>query len=134
MQPSRLIRIAAAAAAVFDALTVITGTLALFGGGQAQAALGKAVPLVWWFNFLAGFARVAAAIGIWRGLRWGAWAAVALAVLTAVVALVFGVHVMGGAAYEMCKVGALSLRPAFWVVLSAIVMRPLPAILQGRAA
>jgi len=86
-----------------------------------------------WFNFLAGFAYVAAAIGIWRGLRWGAWTAVALAVLTAVVALVFGVHVMGGAAYEMRTVGALSLRVVFWVAISAIAMRSLPATPQARA-
>jgi cation transport ATPase len=133
MQPSRRVRIAAVAAAVFGALTVVTGALALFGGAQAQAAVGNAVPFVLWFNFLAGFAYVAAAIGIWRGLRWGAWTAVALAVLTAVVALVFGVHVMGGAAYEMRTVGALSLRVVFWVAISAIAMRSLPATPQARA-
>jgi hypothetical protein len=133
MQASRLIRIAAVAAAIFGVLTVITGTLALFGGAQAQAAVGNAVPFVLWFNFLAGFAYVAAAIGIWRGLRWGAWTAVALAALTAAVALVFGVHVMGGAAYEMRTVGALSLRLVFWVLVSAIVMRSLPATPLVRA-
>jgi hypothetical protein len=134
MQASRLIRTAAVAAAAFGVLTVLTGTLALFGGAQAQAAVGNAVPFVLWFNFLAGFAYVAAAIGIWRGLRWGAWTAVALAVLTAVVALAFGVHVMGGAAYEMRTVGALSLRLVFWVVVAAMVMRALPAAPQARAA
>ncbi|MBP6852384.1 MAG: hypothetical protein KA164_12330, partial [Rhodoferax sp.] len=61
------------------------------------------------------------------------WTAVALAALTAAVALVFGVHVMGGAAYEMRTVGALSLRLVFWVLVSAIVMRSLPATPLVRA-
>jgi hypothetical protein len=134
MQASRLVRIAAVAAAVFGVLTVITGALALFGGGQAQAAVGNAVPFVLWFNFLAGFAYVAVAFGIWRGRRWGAWTALALAASTAMVAIAFGVHVMGGAAYEMRTVGALSLRLVFWVVLAAVVMRSTPAAPQARAA
>ena len=134
MQPSRLIRMAAAAAAAFGALTVVSGALALFGGAQAQAAVGNAVPFVLWFNFLAGFAYVAAGVGIWRGLRWGAWTAVALAALTGIVAVFFSAHVLGGAAYELRTVGALALRLVFWVVLSVMVLRSLSGTPPARAA
>jgi hypothetical protein len=60
--------LAAGVAAAFGALTIASGGRALFGGGTE----GNVVPFVLWFNFLAGFAYVAAAAGLWRAARWGA--------------------------------------------------------------
>ena len=58
--------LAAAIAVVFGALTIFAGGRALFGG----ADMGAVVPYVLWFNFLAGFAYVAAGLGLWRGAGW----------------------------------------------------------------
>ncbi|OGA94637.1 MAG: hypothetical protein A3E79_16555 [Burkholderiales bacterium RIFCSPHIGHO2_12_FULL_61_11] len=125
MKTSRLLRILAAVAIVFGALTIFSGGRALFGGALAQAAVGNAVDFVLWFNFLAGFAYVLAGVGLWLGRRWAAWTAGLLALATAVVAGAFGLHVMGGGAYEMRTVGALALRLGFWVVVAVAALRGL---------
>lgn len=125
MNPSRRLRILAVLAVVFGALTIFSGGNALFGGTQAQAAVGKAVGFVLWFNFLAGFAYVLAGIGLWQGLRWAVAAAGLLALATSLVALAFGLHVMTGGAYEMRTVGALTVRLAFWSVAFALARHAL---------
>ena len=50
----RALKIAAWVAIIFGALTVFSGGRALFGGAEAEAAVGNAVGYVLWFNFLAG--------------------------------------------------------------------------------
>ena len=43
----------------------------------------------------------------------------------AVVAGAFGLHVMGGGAYEMSTVGALALRFGFWALVAVVAWRAL---------
>lgn len=56
---------AAVVAVVFGALTVISGGFALIGGSD----MGAVVPFVLWFNFFAGFAYIAAGLGLWHKHR-----------------------------------------------------------------
>lgn len=121
--PSRLMKILSAVGVVFGALTVFSGWQGLFGDAATRAALGHTVGYVLWFNFLAGFAYMAAGWGLWRGARWGLWLATALALGTALVAAAFGVHVLGGGAFEMRTVGALALRFGFWAAVAAVGWR-----------
>ena len=123
MTSSRLMKALAAVGMVFGALTVFSGWQGLFGDAATRAALGHTVGFVLWFNFLAGFAYVAAGLGLWRGERWGLWLAVALALGTALVAAAFGLHVLSGGAFEMRTVGALALRFGFWAVVAAVGLR-----------
>ena len=123
MQTRRFIKILAAVGMVFGALTVFSGWQGLFGDASTRTALGDTVGFVLWFNFLAGFAYVAAGLGLWRGQRWGLWLATALVLGTALVAVAFGVHVLGGGAFEMRTVGALALRLGFWAVVCAVGWR-----------
>ena len=123
MTSSRLMKALAAVGLVFGALTVFSGWQGLFGDAATRAALGHTVGFVLWFNFLAGFAYMAAGLGLWRGERWGLWLATALALGTALVAAAFGLHVLGGGAFEMRTVGALALRFGFWAVVAAVGWR-----------
>lgn len=123
MTSHRPLKVLAAVAVVFGALTVFSGGQGLFGPADTRAALGHTVGFVLWFNFLAGFAYVAAGLGLWRGEHWGLLLATALALGTALVAAAFGLHVLGGGAYEMRTVGALALRLGFWVVVAALGWR-----------
>lgn len=123
MNTTRILRPLAAVAVVFGALTVFSGARALFGDAAARAAVGHAVGFVLWFNFLAGFAYVAAGLGLWFGKPWARHLAAALALATALVAAAFGVHVLGGGAFEMRTVGALALRLGFWLVVAAVAYR-----------
>jgi hypothetical protein len=123
MTSSRLLKALSAVGVVFGALTVFSGWQGLFGDAATRAALGHTVGFVLWFNFLAGFAYVAAGLGLWRGERWGLILATALALGTALVAAAFGLHVLGGGAFEMRTVGALALRFGFWAVVAAVGWR-----------
>ena len=123
MTSSRFMKALAAVGVVFGALTVFSGWQGLFGDAATRAALGHTVGFVLWFNFLAGFAYVAAGLGLWRGERWGLILATALALGTALVAAAFGLHVLGGGAFEMRTVGALALRFGFWAVVAAVGWR-----------
>ena len=119
LKRSRALLVAAAVAIAFGLLTIVSGAGALFG----VAEMGDVVPFVLWFNFLAGFAYVAAGIGLWRGTSWGWWLSVGIAVATALVFLAFLAHVLLGNAYEMRTLGALVLRLGVWTVIAATARR-----------
>ncbi len=117
------VRGAAIAAVLFGALTLRSGGSVLFGDG-AQAG-GNYVGFVLWFNFLAGFAYVAAGIGLWLRRGWSAWLALALAAGTLLVFAAFGIHIADGGAYEARTVGAMSLRSVFWMAMTWLAFRSL---------
>ena len=121
MKTPPIFKILAVVAIAFGALTVFSGGRALFGGAQAQAAVGNAVSFVLWFNFLAGFVYVVTGYGLWTARGWARWVAIVLAASTALMAAAFGWHVMGGGAYEMRTVGEMVLRLVFWVVVAIVV-------------
>lgn len=114
---------AAVVAVLFGLLTVASGGRTLFGGEAARQAAGAVVDSVLWFNFCAGFGYIVAGIGLWRRRRWSMWAAVLIAVATAVVFVVFGAHVAAGGAYELRTVAAMALRTTVWVGLAWIAHR-----------
>ena len=124
----RLLRVAAMVAVGFGVLTIFSGGTAIFGGDAVQVAVGDAVPWVLWFNFLAGFAYVAAGFGLISRKRWGLWLSGVIFAGTALVLLAFGVHVMGGGAYEMRTAGALVLRAAVWAAITAVASKALRPI------
>lgn len=117
---------AAVVAVLFGGLTVFAGGRALFGGAEARAAMGDAVPFVLWFNFLAGFAYVAAGVGLALERRWAVRLAIAIFAATALMLAAFGLHVLFGGAYEMRTVWAMSLRTLVWAVIAAVAARCLP--------
>lgn len=117
------ILITAVVVTLFGLLTVLSGGRALFGGLEARAAVGDAVPFVLWFNFLAGFAYVAAGIGLILQTNWATKLSIAILVATVLVMIAFGVHVLLGGAYEMRTVWAMSLRTVVWGVVVGLVIR-----------
>ena len=127
-----MIRAAAVFAALFGALTVFSGSRVLFGDGAAAA--GSYLPYIVWFNFLAGFAYVAAAVGLWRRRAWGAGLALVLALLTALFFAALGGHIAAGAPYEMRTVAAMAARTALWIAVAAMAcftLAPPRAISEG---
>lgn len=112
-------RFLAIVAVIFGLLTVVSGGRALFGGVD----MGAVVPFVLWFNFAAGFAYVAAGIGLWRGARWAALLALGIAVATAAVFAAFLWHVGSGGAWEARTMGAMILRTGVWIAIAALALR-----------
>ena len=109
---------------VFGVATLKSGGGVLFFVGPRIIA-GDYVPFVVWFNFLAGFAYIAAAVGLWLWERWAARLATVIAILTLVVFAAFGLHVMAGGAFETRTVGALTLRLVFWTAIAVAGCRAL---------
>lgn len=107
---------AAAVAVIFGALTIVSGGRALFGG----ADMGAVVPYVLWFNFLAGFAYVAAGVALWRGFGWGPGLSYAIVLATGAVLLAFLWHVWQGRPYEARTMGAMLLRFVVWVGIALV--------------
>lgn len=120
-------------AVAFGLLTIKEGGTILFGDEVARAAAGNYVPLVLWFNFLAGFAYVVAGTGLWMMQRWAVWLAIAIAVATAFTFAAFGVHVYSGGAFESRTVIAMSLRTLVWVTIVAIAWRGLLRVKPARS-
>lgn len=116
----KALKVAAAVAVLFGVATVVSGGRILFGPGSSAA--GDYVPFVLWFNFVAGFAYVAAGIGLWQRRRWATKLALALALLTALVFAAFGVHILGGGAFEARTVAAMSLRTFVWVTIAVLAL------------
>ena len=115
--------ITASIAVLFGVLTLFAGGRALFGTAEARAAVGDAVPFVLWFNFLAGFAYVAAGFGLLRRRYWAVRLSIAILFATILVTVAFGAHLLLGGAYEMRTVVAMSLRTVVWGVIVAVALR-----------
>ncbi len=116
-------RFLALAAALFGILTLVSGGRVLFGPDAARIAAGAYMPFVVWFNFLAGFAYVAAAWAMWQGRAWGCALAAGIAAATVVVFIIFGFRAMTGTPFEMRTVGAMTLRSGFWLTAAWIFCR-----------
>jgi len=105
-------------AVVFGIATIIVGGKTLFGGAAIRAAAGNIVSFVLWFNFVAGFAYVAAGLGLFLWQRWAAQLSAAIAIATIAVFVAFGVHVLLGGAFETRTVGAMAFRSAVWIAIA----------------
>ena len=112
----RSLTVVAIIAIAFGLLTIVSGARALFGG----ADMGAVVPFVLWFNFLAGFAYVAAGIGLWSQTGWATGIAIIIATATAAVFAAFLWRVSSGAAFEARTMGAMALRLAIWVMIAIV--------------
>ena len=112
-------------AALFGALTVVSGGVALFGPGSVQIVVGDAVPFVLWFNFLAGFFYVLAGIGLHIWQQWAAILAAVIATTTVCVLIAFGWHVIQGNPFEVRTVLAMLLRSGVWIVIAIVSCRSL---------
>ena len=119
------VRVAGVIGALFGLMTIREGGAVLFVDGAARVAAGDYVPFVLWFNFLAGFAYVAAGIGLVFGRPWAAGVALIIAAATLGIFAVFGAHVFSGGAFEMRTVVAMTLRSVVWCSIAAISLRAL---------
>ncbi len=110
-------------AVVFGLLTLKEGGAVLAGSEAALTAAGNYIPFVVWFNFVAGFAYVAAGVGLWMQRRWAVGLAIAIAVATALASTALGFMILSDTAFEQRTVFAMGLRTVVWVVIATIAWR-----------
>jgi hypothetical protein len=120
---SRGLKIAAVLGLVFGIVTVLSSGNVLFGSDKARELVGDFIPFVVWFNFCAGFVYITTAAGIWLNKRWAFYWSLLIVATTALAALIFGLLVMQGSAFEMRTVGALALRVGFWSAIAFALYR-----------
>ena len=116
----RLISALAIVAVLFGLMTIKEGGAVLLGNEAAVAAAGNYVPFVLWFNFLSGFAYIAAGVGLWLQQRWAVWLSAAIAAAIALAFIGFGMHINSGGAYEQRTVIAMSMRAAVWFAIAGV--------------
>lgn len=116
---TRSLTVVAILAIAFGLLTIVSGGRALFGGVD----MGAVVPFVLWFNFLAGFAYVAAGLSLWYQTGWATVLSIAIVLATAVVFATFLWLVWTGIPYESRTAGAMGLRLVVWVMISIVAAR-----------
>jgi hypothetical protein len=130
-RPPRWTTILALVAVAFGIVTIIVGGKTLLSEGEERAAVGKIVPFVLWFNFVAGFAYVIAGVGLFMWKRWAAKLSAVIASATIAVFIAFGIHVFLGGEFEMRTVGAMIIRSAVWVVIATSACRTLGSCQRG---
>jgi len=123
MNANRIVNWMAVAAIAFGVVTVLTGGRALFGSLETRADFGKAVPFVLWFNFLAGFVYIVAGVGLLLCRHGAVYTSLFVAVSTILVFVAFGVHVIGGGAFERRTIFALTIRSLFWIAVTIVSIR-----------
>jgi len=124
--------IAALIAAAFGFVTIAVGGSTLVGVSANRAAAGNIVLFVLWFNFVAGFAYVAAAVGLFAWKPWSAPLSAVIALATVIVFIAFGIHVALDGAFETRTVGAMAVRSIVWIVIAAAACRALGCLPNSR--
>lgn len=99
---------------IFGSMTVISGGRALFTE-TGIATRGNIVPLVLWFNFIAGFFYLMAALSTLKLKACIKKLSIVLAVLNGLVFLYLLNHIYQGGLYENRTLIAMSFRTAFWI-------------------
>ena len=118
-----LINSLAIVAVIFGLMTIKEGGAVLLGNEAAVEAAGNYVPFVLWFNFLSGFAYIAAGVGLWLQQRWAIWIAVAIAAAIVLTFIGFGMHISSGGAYEERTVIAMLMRTVVWFVIAGATIQ-----------
>jgi hypothetical protein len=120
-----LISSLAIVAILFGLMTIKEGGAVLLGNEAAVGAAGNYLPFVLWFNFLSGFAYIAAGVGLWLRQRWAVWLAVVIAVAIALAFAAFGMHINSGGSYEQRTAVAMSMRTVVWIVIATVAAQML---------
>jgi uncharacterized membrane protein (DUF2068 family) len=122
---SWLISVLSIVAILFGLMTIKEGGAVLLGNEEAVAAAGNYVPFVLWFNFLSGFAYIAAGVGLWLQQRWAVWLAIAIAAAIMLTFAALGMHINTGGAYEQRTLVAMGMRTGVWLVIAVVSVQML---------
>lgn len=114
------LRILSAIALIFGVATVISGGQVIFSSEAQRLAAGDYVSFVVWFNFLAGFAYIGAALGLFKRTKWSAHLALIIVLTTAIIFAALAVYIFTGGAFEARTVGAMVLRLGVWLVIAGV--------------
>ena len=108
---------------IFGLLTIKSGGSVLFIDGPDRVAAGNYTPFVLWFNFIAGFFYLLAAVGLFLQKTWAAWLAIVIVAATLITFTVFSLHISNGGIYESRTIYAMALRSLVWAAIALFAYR-----------
>lgn len=107
---------------LFGLVTVMAGGRALFTESGIQTR-GQIVPLVLWFNFIAGFFYVLTGVLTYHSARFAKKWAIGLAGANLLVLAYLLNYIYQGGLYETKTLIAMSFRTVFWVTFATYFLR-----------
>ena len=110
-------------ATAFGLMTIKSGGSVLFIEGVVRQEAGNYVPFVLWFNFIAGFVYIIAAVGLWMQKHWAVKLSMAIVVAKLVVFAALWLHILDDGLYESHTVLAMSFRSAIWTLIAIFSYR-----------
>lgn len=122
LQKDRSFKILALFIFVFAVATVLSGGRALFTD-IGRAAMGDVVPVVLWFNFIAGFFYFAAGVAIFKQHPCAKKVSTLLAVTSSLVLIFLGFHIFSGKPYEIRTLVAMTFRAGFWIFVALALFK-----------
>lgn len=109
-------------AIVFGVMTVFSGGQNLFNA-EVIKTQGNILPVVLWFNFLAGFLYIVIALAVLKRKRIALRLTSLLSSLNIVVLLYLLNHIYSNGAYETKTLVAMSIRTVFWFFFFIFISR-----------
>ena len=114
-------------AIMFGFLTIKSGGSVLFIDGDARENAGNYVTFVILFNFFAGFAYLLAGIGLFMQKQQAVWISIFIALTSAIVFLLLGLHIFDGGLYETRTIAAMTLLTGVWAFIAIFAYRKMVA-------
>uniref|UniRef100_A0A2A4Z5T7 Uncharacterized protein n=1 Tax=OCS116 cluster bacterium TaxID=2030921 RepID=A0A2A4Z5T7_9PROT len=105
-------------ALIFGIATIYSGGEVLFVDGAGRIRAGDYIGFIVWFNFIAGFAYVLAAYGLYKSKQWSVLFSKIIAIATLIAFGALGVHIFNDGAFEIRTIAAMMLRSLVWVVIA----------------
>lgn len=110
--------ILAIVALIFGIATIYSGGEVLFVDGAGRARAGDYIGFIVWFNFLAGFAYMLAAYGLYKSEQWSVLISKIIVIATLIAFGALGVYIFNGGAFEIRTIAAMILRSSVWAAIA----------------
>lgn len=105
-------------AVIFGLVTIYSGGEVIFIDGAGRARAGDYIGYIVWFNFIAGFAYILAAFGLYKSKKWSVILSQIIAIATLIAFAALGFHIFNGGAFEMRTLAAMILRSLVWIAIA----------------
>lgn len=109
--------------------TIVFGIVTIFAGGNAlftesgKLAAGKIIPLILWYNFIAGFFYIMAGFAMFKQKSIAIRLSMLLANSAFAIYFALLMHIFDGKEYEMRTLYAMTFRTFYWIAIAIITFK-----------
>lgn len=110
-------------ALIFGLATIYSGGEVLFVDGAGRTRAGDYIGFIVWFNFIAGFAYLLVAYGLYKSKQWSVLLSKIIVIATLIAFGALGVYIFNGGSFEIRTIVAMILRSSVWVAIAYFVIK-----------